>query len=110
VASILHLYRKLIGLRRSRPTLVSGRMHFVSADRGVLRYERRGEEDRILMLLNMSMDPVRITTESGTILASTYFDRDGQKVNDVADMKTAEGLVIDLDISDIQMVPQPIDI
>ena len=41
-ASILHLYRKLIDLRRSRPTLVSGRMQFVSADRGVLRYERRG--------------------------------------------------------------------
>jgi alpha-glucosidase len=95
-ASILHLYRKLTGLRRSRPTLLSGRMLLVSADRGVLRYERRGEDDRILMLLNMSMDPVRITTESGTILASTDFDRDGQKVNDVVDMKAAEGLVIDL--------------
>jgi alpha-glucosidase len=96
-ASILHLYRKLIGQRRSRSTLVSGRMQFVSADRGVLRYERRGEGDRILMLLNMSMDPVQMTTESGTILVSTYFDRDGQNVNGVVDMNAAEGLVINLD-------------
>jgi alpha-glucosidase len=96
-ASILHLYRKLIDLRRRRRTLIDGRMQSVSADKSVLRYERRGEGDRILMLLNMCMDPVRITIESGTILASTYFNRDGQKVSGVVEMKAAEGLVIDMD-------------
>jgi alpha-glucosidase len=96
-ASILHLYRKLIDLRRSRPTLVIGRMQFVSADKGVLRYERRGDDDRILVALNMSADSVQMTIESGTILASTDFDRDGQKVNGTVEMKTAEGMVIDLD-------------
>ena len=96
-ASILHLYRRLVDLRRSRSTLVRGRMQFVSADRGVLRYERRGDEDRILVLLNMGTDSVQMTVERGTILASTEFDRDGQRVNGIVEMKAAEGMVIDLD-------------
>jgi glycosidase len=91
------LYRRLVDLRRSRPTLVRGRMQFVSADRGVLRYERRGDEDRILVLLNMGTDSVRITSESGTILASTDFDLDRQRVNGTVEMKAAEGMVIDVD-------------
>jgi alpha-glucosidase len=95
--SILHLYRKLIGLRRSRRTLVDGKMQSVSADGNVLRYGRVGDEDRILILLNMGMEPIRMTIESGTILASTYFDREGQNINGTVDMKAAEGLVIDLD-------------
>jgi alpha-glucosidase len=95
--SILHLYRKLIDLRRSRPSLVSGRMQSISADSGVLRYERRGHADRILVLLNMSANSVRMSVESGTVLASTSFDRDGQRVNGAIEMNAAEGIVIDLD-------------
>jgi hypothetical protein len=72
-------------------------MQFVGADKGVLRYERRGDDDRILVLLNMSADSVGMTTENGTILASTDFDRNGQKVNGKVEMKAAEGMVIDLD-------------
>ena len=79
------------------PTLVSGTMQFISADKGVLRYERRGDDDRILVLLNMSTESVRMTTESGTILASTEFDREGRKVNGTLEMKAAEGMVINLD-------------
>jgi len=72
-------------------------MQSVSADTGVLRYERRGDHDRILVLLNLSGDSVRMTVESGTILASTEFDRDGQQVNGVVELKAAEGMIIDLD-------------
>jgi alpha-glucosidase len=95
--SILHLYRKLIDLRRSRQSLVSGRMQSIGADSGVLRYERRGHADRILVLLNMSANSVRMSVESGTVLASTSFDRNGQKVNGTIEMNAAEGIVIDLD-------------
>jgi alpha-glucosidase len=95
--SILHLYRKLIDLRRSHPTLVSGKMLSVVADRNLLRYERVGDKGRILVLMNMGTDPVPTTTESGTVLASTDFDRDGQKMGGAVEMKAAEGLVIDLD-------------
>ncbi|MCU1249795.1 MAG: alpha amylase [Edaphobacter sp.] len=95
--SILRLYRNLIDLRHSRPTLVRGRMQFISADEGVLVYERRGDEDRILVLLNLSADSVKMTVESGTILASTGFDQDGQRVNGMVELKAAEGMVLDLD-------------
>ena len=95
--SILHLYRKFIDLRHRRPTLIGGRMLSIRGDGGVLRYERRGDEDRILVLLNLSGDSVRMTVESGTILASTEFDRDGQQVNGVVELKAAEGMIIDLD-------------
>jgi alpha-glucosidase len=96
-ASILHLYRKLIDLRRNRPALVFGEMQLVSADNGVLRFERRGEKDRILVLLNMSANSVRTSVEDGTILASTGFDRDREQVNGVVEMTAAEGIVIELD-------------
>jgi alpha-glucosidase len=96
-ASILHFYRKLIDLRRRRPTLVSGRMQSVSADNGVLRYERRRNEDRILVLLNMTADSVRMNSQSGTILASTDFSREGERVAGTVEMEAAEGMVIGLD-------------
>jgi alpha-glucosidase len=95
--SILHLYRKVIALRRSRPTLISGKIQSIRADGSVLRYERRGDSDRILVLLNMGTDSVQMTIESGTILASTNFERDGQKVNGAVEMKAAEAMVIDID-------------
>jgi alpha-glucosidase len=95
--SILQLYHTLIDLRRSRPTLVSGKMQSVIADRSVLRYERRGDWDRVLVLLNMGTDSVPMTIESGTILASTDFDRNGQNVSGTVELKAAEGIVIDLD-------------
>ena len=38
--SILMLYRRLIDLRRARPTLISGKLQGVLAENGVLRYER----------------------------------------------------------------------
>jgi alpha-glucosidase len=94
--SILHLYRKLIDLRHRRPTLINGRMLSIRGDGGVLRYERSGDDDRILVLLNLSADSVRMTVENGTILASTGFDRDGQQVNGAVELKAAEGIVIDL--------------
>jgi hypothetical protein len=68
----------------------------IRGDGGVLRYERSGDDDRILVLLNLSADSVRMTVENGTILASTGFDRDGQQVNGAVELKAAEGIVIDL--------------
>ena len=96
--SILHLYRRLIDLRQCHQTLVSGTLQSVSAENGVLRYQRQGEEEHILVLLNMGQDPGRITIESGSVLASTYLDREGKKVSGTADLEVAEGIVISLDV------------
>ena len=38
-----------------------------------------------------------MTVKNGTILASTNFGRDGQRVNGIVEMKAAEGIVVDLD-------------
>jgi hypothetical protein len=46
----------------------------------------------------MGQDPERITIESGSVLASTHLDREGQKVNGTVDLEVAEGIVISLDI------------
>jgi alpha-glucosidase len=96
--SILHLYRKLIDLRQCHQALVSGTLRSVSAENGVLRYQRQGEEEHILVLLNMGQDPERITIESGSVLVSTYLDREGQKVSGTVDLEVAEGIVIGLDM------------
>ena len=95
--SILMLYRRLIDLRRARPTLISGKLQGVLAENGVLRYERASPEDRILVLLNMSKDSVQVAIGSGTVLASTNLDRDGQKLSGTIMLEAAEGLILNLD-------------
>jgi alpha-glucosidase len=95
--SILHLYRKLIDLRRKHATWVTGTMQFVASENNVLRYQRRGEHGRILVLLNMGQDPAQAPGENGTVLISTHFDGEGRKVSGTVNMKGAEGLIIELD-------------
>ena len=96
-SSILHLYRKLIDLRRRRPTLAVGKLSSIKAENGVLRYRRIGHHDRILVVLNMSADPATIAIESGSVLLSTCFDREGKTLHETVDLKSGEGLVLDLD-------------
>jgi alpha-glucosidase len=95
--SILHLYRRLIDLRRKHLTLVQGKIQLVATENNVLRYQRTGARDRILVLLNMGAELAHVITESGTVLASTHFHREEQKVSGALDLKAAEGLIIELD-------------
>jgi alpha-glucosidase len=94
--SILHLYRRLLDLRRSRPTLVTGKLETVTADSGVLSFQRVGEH-HFLVLLNMGHNPAQVAIGQGTILASTHLDREGQLVGGALDLRAAEGMVIQLD-------------
>ncbi len=94
--SILHLYRKLIYLRRSNAALVSGRMQNVTAEKNLLRYERAEGENRTLILLNMSSDPLQVSSGSGKVLASTNPDREGERVDGSLSLGAAEGLIIQL--------------
>jgi alpha-glucosidase len=96
-ASLLHLYRRLIALRRGGSPLVSGELSQLSAERGLLRYERVDSTERLVVLLNLGFDPVETHLQGGIILLSTGSDRDGQRVNDVATVRGAEGLLILLD-------------
>jgi alpha-glucosidase len=95
--SLLHLYRRLIALRRTHPTLVSGGLSRLSTESSLLRYERVGSEKKLLILLNLGFDPVETRLQSGTILLSTGFDCDGQEIQNVVTVRGAEGLIILLD-------------
>jgi len=92
--SILRLYRNLIQTRQTHRALVSGKLEGVKAEKNVLRYERSGEEERFLVVLNMAAEPVQVTAEPGTVLVSTHMDREGAKVAGPVELRGAEGLVI----------------
>jgi alpha-glucosidase len=95
-SSILQLYRKLIQLRRSHPSLVSGTLESVSAENSLLRYLRSGDEDHIVVMLNMGKDAVRTEIQIGTVLASTQLDREGEHVSGSVEIRGGEGLVVSL--------------
>jgi hypothetical protein len=65
--SILHLYQKLIRLR-----------------------------EHLLVLLNLGADPAETSSGSGTILASTCLDREGESVEGSIELRAAEGLILRL--------------
>ena len=94
--SILHLYRQLIHLRRSCPTLVSGKLQFITADHHLLSFQRVGQKERLLVLLNLGHDPARVELGDGTVLTSTYLDREEQLVHGAFDIRGAEGIVFRL--------------
>jgi alpha-glucosidase len=96
-ASLLHLYRSLIALRRTHSPFISGKLSELSAENNLLRYERADAGERLLVLLNLGFDPVEAKLQSGTILSSTGFDRNQSRVENVVTVRGAEGLIILLD-------------
>ena len=51
--SMLHLYRRLLALRRSHQALSMGAIALIKADGDVLAYERRAGDERLLVVLNL---------------------------------------------------------
>jgi glycosidase len=76
--SMLQLYRSLIELRRTHSVLVTERLQNVVADNHVLQYERRSEEQCILVLLNFASNSLTMPVGRGTILVSTVPRTDGR--------------------------------
>jgi alpha-glucosidase len=95
--SILHLYRTLIALRRSRPTLVNGGLTSLNVEKSVLSYERSSGTERILVLLNMAAAPVEMKVESGTVLVATHPERPGSSVRGLVQLQADEGMIVALD-------------
>jgi alpha-glucosidase len=97
--SILSLYRALIGLRRKLPLLQSGDYVPVAAEGDLLLYRRRGNGNSVTIALNLGDQPVSIVSGtlglSGTILLSTFLDRDREKVGGAVDLRGNEGVIID---------------
>jgi alpha-glucosidase len=99
--SLLTLYRALIAMRRNHPVLVDGTMQRIDAHENVLRYQRAGDGERLQILLNLGHSASQVAVECGVILKSTCGDREGDRVNEVIELRAAEGLIIAVDGGEI---------
>jgi alpha-glucosidase len=97
-ASILSLYKALIGLRKKIPQLVSGNYVPIAADGDLLLYRRQSEGKAITIVLNLGAEPVSIASDaadlSGEILLSTFLDREGERIQGAVDLRGDEGVII----------------
>jgi glycosidase len=71
-SSLLHWYRALVRERQARGALHSGTIEFLPAPEGVLLYERRSGDERLLGALNFSRRPrtVSLPAAAETILST----------------------------------------
>ncbi len=92
-SSILTLYRQLIQLRRSRPSLIVGTKELVTAPEGVLAYRRASGNDRLLIALNFSAED-RALTARGEVLLSTHLDRVAEGVGGELRLRPNEGIIM----------------
>ena len=69
--STLQSYKQFLLWRKSQPVLISGRIEVWDSPNGSLVYERYLGEQRLLIALNLSNDPVSIEVEDFSELAGT---------------------------------------
>jgi alpha-glucosidase len=98
-ASVLHLYRNLIALRRRHSVLVTGKLHSIAAANNVLSYERVGEGERLLVLLNLGDAPIPISSAIGEILAATSKDCLSEQPNGLTQLGAAMGVIVRVPIN-----------
>jgi len=91
-SSILMLYRKLIALRKSHPTLISGKLDELRGERGALRFRRSGEE-QIEVILNTTQEEVSVEIPAARVLIGTRMDREGEIAGHLM-LHPGEGLVL----------------
>lgn len=94
--SLLHLYRRLIALRRDEPALLQGTFEVIGADPPLLLYASRGPDRRLLIVLNFSQEEKTYALpdqQHGRILISTFLDREGEEVQELH-LRADEGVVL----------------
>lgn len=69
--SMLHLYRRLLELRRALPALHAGTLRLLDAPASVLAYERAQAGTRVIVLINFAAEPVRVGGVRGRVLVGT---------------------------------------
>jgi alpha-glucosidase len=94
-SSILHLYRRLIALRRNYPFLVNGALLDVSAEGSLLRYQRTQSNQRWMILLNLEGKPLPVTVPAGRIVTSTDSSRVTAAISDPLVLQPNEGLIVE---------------
>jgi alpha-glucosidase len=104
--SMLSLYRRLLALRRQEPALAHGSYHAVAARQDqddVLAYRRRDGATEFLVVLNLGSQAKEIPASGeadqlrqGTVVLSTYLDREGEAVGDALSLRADEGVIVAL--------------
>ena len=90
-ASMLHLCRDLIALRRRHAGLRTGDYEEVAAPDGVWAF-RRGDD--ALVALNLDGAPRRLEPAAGTVAVGTDRARDGERVDGALELGPYEGVVV----------------
>jgi hypothetical protein len=55
-----------------------------------------GEDERLLVLLNLGNDSVQAKTEARKVIAAIRSDREGEQVDALVELRNSEGLIIEL--------------
>jgi alpha-glucosidase len=93
--SLLSLYHRLISLRRREPALRLGTHQPMRCGNDLITYERVLDETRIAIALNMVDEP-RLWKWSGkgTLLLSSYLDREETAADTSILLRNNEGLIV----------------
>jgi alpha-glucosidase len=96
--SLLSLYRRLSDLRRHAAPLGSRCVEILSQQEPLLAYRRGTGAEQWLVVLNFSADeqslPVPEGTANGTVVLSTYLDREGDPIEDRVPLRGHEGVIV----------------
>ncbi|API58949.1 alpha-amylase [Tardibacter chloracetimidivorans] len=95
--SMLHLYRRLLRLRRGHPALSIGECADVRASGDVLSYDRHHEGEHMRIILNLSGrdQPLPVDVTGFRPLLTTIAD--GQPVSPAGGLRADEGLLLIMD-------------
>lgn len=100
-ASLLNIYRRLIGLRRARPALIRGAYRPLAYTQNLLAFERAADGERLMVALNFSAeasDSLMLPEAcAGALLLSTTHERAGEGIAGPFTLRPHEGLIILLD-------------
>jgi len=98
--SILSLYKRLIELRKHRPALRWGSFELVAAKDDLLVYLRKADDSSLMITLNFGSEPAALVSDAvalrGSILLSTFLDRDGEAISGSLDLRGNEGLISEI--------------
>ena len=91
--SILHLYRRLLALRRTTPSLRRGTLAWLASPESVLAYRRVLEDDERLVLVNFADEAVHVETPPATIVIASDGAGEGEPFGGT--VGPSQALVID---------------
>lgn len=97
--SMLHFYRRLLGLRREHAALSVGTFALTEADDDVLSYVRAHEGERLLVVLNLGPQVRRFVVPEGSAVRATLASTKAERAFD-GTVQADEGLILVLEEED----------